>query len=94
MTVKHKCPDCRCTFSPSRALDFEPELDTWLTTALIPTTDDRLLYTDEIFTAYAAWRSGQPRLSQSRLTRHLRASGYKFLHYGSRNRLVGYRLAS
>lgn len=95
MSVKHTCPNCQCSFPASRALTFEPTLDTWLTTALIPTPQPAELTTNDIYASYVTWcrQEGRlPALTQSRLTRHLRASGYPFKHYGSMNKIIGYTL--
>lgn len=95
MTVKHKCPHCQCDFPTSRALEFEPDLDTWLAGALTTASIQTELTTNEIYSAYAAWCGPRGvRLTQSRLTRHLRAKGYQFKHYGSMNKLIGYRLTA
>lgn len=95
--TKHVCPHCKCNqdVTASRAAEFEPDVDQMIKLLLLPAEPTDLLDTNAIYGEYVRrfYPNGQPRLTQSRLTRHLRSAGYPFIKKSSMNKITGYRLA-
>lgn len=95
--AKHACPHCKCNQDAptSRAAEYEPNIDLIIKQLLIHTGGNQTIDTNQIYGAYVrrfCSQLAQPRLTQSRFTRHLRATGYPFAPTAI-NKIIGYRLA-